>query len=718
MSGGTIRRHSGMIRCAFLLFAVLHCSLHFAQAPEFAWVRDQKGPGTEQARDIAVDATGNIYVVGSFNSTALTIGSLSLANGGNATNDIFLVKYDRTGLPLWARRAGGSDEDQGVSVSLDGSGNAFICGWFQSSTASFGNVTVNNYTNTGFEDIFVAKYDPAGNVLWARGYGGTQQEYAHSIVTDGTGNCFITGEFFSLSVLFGNFGVINSGASDIYLTKIDGSGTVAWAKRIGGGNVDNARDVAVDGAGNVYLAGYYNSSSIQTFSPALTNAGGFDILYAKYDAAGNNVFAGRFGSAGDESCFAVTATSSGEFFLMGGFDGSTLQFGSATVNNASGSDFFYTKLSASGSVLWATRSGGSQGADRGDLLIDGAGDLYAAGSHNLSAFSFGSLTLGTGGSFDGFAVKVSGSTGAAVWGRTTASAGAEEIFAIARSNAGFVHLAGSYLGTLTLGANNNVAQGADGFVTKLCFPPAAPTSVSSTTVCQGSTGALTAVVPGGTTAHWFSSAAGGAPLGTGASFNAPSPGTYYVASRDTNSGCAMYHPTRLPGTLHTFPSSTIQVGLLGHTLTANGQGSVTAWLNCASGTTLTGQSGASYVLTGSGQFAVIMRNPQGCLDTSACGSYSYVPGSDTVIVTTGLSKRSMKYDFDFYPNPASRKVYITGASAGECGLFNVTGGMVRLVRIEDDGTGVIPLSGLSPGTYLLRNVNSRGAGRLLIISPD
>src|SRR4051812_8526496 len=124
-----------------LLFAIgtllsFHC---IAQTPDFAWLRDLRGSGTEEIRDVAVDASGNVYVTGSFNSGVMTAGTTTLTNSGSGgTSDIFLVKYDRTGTVLWARKAGGGDQDYGVSVAADASGNVFICGWFQSSMASFG----------------------------------------------------------------------------------------------------------------------------------------------------------------------------------------------------------------------------------------------------------------------------------------------------------------------------------------------------------------------------------------------------------------------------------------------------------------------------------------------------------------------------------------------------------------------------------------------------
>jgi hypothetical protein len=672
-----------------------------AQTPDWAWVRDGRGSAQEEATDIAVDGAGNVYVVGSYNSSVMTAASASLSNSGTTgSSEIFLLKYDRTGALLWAKQASGSSDDFGTSVSTDGAGNAYITGWFQSPTLTFGTITVNNYTTSGFEDVFVAKYSPSGNVLWARAYGGTQQEYAHSIAADATGNVFITGEFYSLSVVFGNFGVINSGASDGFIAKLDASGTPQWAKRIGGGNIDYSRSVATDGSGNAYVTGSYNSSTVPSFSPALTNAGGFDVFYAKYDAVGNNVLSGRFGAAGDEHCYEITARSNGEFFLMGMFMSTSIMFGSTTLTNGTMGDRFFVKLGTTATVLWAQRSAGDPGVTRGDLATDSQGDLYAAGGFTLSALSFGSVTLGASTGFDGFVVKFSGSSGAAIWARKTGSPSFEELSAVAVGPGGYVHVAGYYTSALAIGSHSLTAQGGtEAFLSKMCFAPPPPLSAGSATVCAGSSGTLTVNVPPGTTANWFNTATGGALLSGNSSFVTAGTGTYYVASKDTNSGCAMLSYTRLAATLYNFPSSNPSVSLSGNTLIANGQGSFIAWYNCASGTTVSGQPTGSFVLTASGNYAVIM-SLNGCADTSACNSYSYDPGTNTVVVTTGIADHHPN-KISAYPNPATGKIYLLTQTGGEFHIIDSRGRQCMSLDIEAYSQKEISISGLKPGIYFI-----------------
>lgn len=698
----------------YTLFCFFCARTAVSQAPDWAWMREARGAGVETPRDMAVDASGNVYVVGTFQSAAMTAGSTTLSNPGSAgTGEVYLLKYDRTGAFQWARKATGAEEDVGMGVAIDGSGNVFITGWFQSPTLTFGNVTVNNFTTTAFEDIFLAKYDASGNVLWARAYGGAQSEFCYGVATDASGNCFITGEYYSLSVLFGNYGVINSGASDVFVTKISGSGTPLWSKRIGGGNIDYGRGVATDAAGSVYVTGFYNSATVPSFSPALSNAGGFDVFFAKYDAAGNNVLSGRVGASGDESAFAIATGAAGQFFVSGNYQSSTLQFGSTALTNGSGSDMFFAKFAASGSALWAKDCGSSQSVNWADLVTDAAGDLYAASSFNLSSITLGSISVTAGGSFGGFVAKFSGGNGNVLWARGTSSPGMEQLYAVAVGG-GYAHVAGVYSGTLSMGALSSVADGGtDGFVAKLCTAPAGPLSASGQTVCAYSKGVLTASTPPGTRAVWFASASGGNALFTGQSFTPQVNGTYYVAAQDTNSGCAMISAGRLSATVVSHPRLNPAVSVNGNTLTATAGGSVVGWYDCEKTELIAGQTGSAFVVKATGSYAVIMKGPEGCADTSACGSYSYTEGTDTVVVVTGVDERAGETLLVF-PNPAQEIVHVLSLRGGSFGLQDFSGKVLLEIDAVPGVRCEFAADGIAAGIYLLVPKDGTPGKRIVI----
>ncbi|MFA5782131.1 MAG: SBBP repeat-containing protein, partial [Bacteroidales bacterium] len=303
------------------------------------WAKSAGGIFNDEACSVAVDASGNIYVAGLFSSPTLTFDSTTLTNVGN--NDILLVKYDTSGNVLWAKSAGGSSSDFANSVAVDTSGNTYVAGLFFSSTLSFGSTTL---TNAGGIDIFLAKYDANGNVLWAKSAGGVDYDDAYSVAADASGNIYVAGVFSSPTLSFGSTTLTNAGGYDIFLTKYDAGGNVLWAKSAGGTGNDLAYSVAVDTSGNIYVAGYFRSPTIAFGITTLTNAGSRDIFLAKYDAAGNVFWAKSAGGTDYDEANSVAVNASGNIYVAGVFRSPTITFGSTTLTNASLDDIFLAKL--------------------------------------------------------------------------------------------------------------------------------------------------------------------------------------------------------------------------------------------------------------------------------------------------------------------------------------------------------------------------------------
>jgi hypothetical protein len=279
-----------------------------------------------------------------FYSPSITFGSYTLTNASADTADMFLVKYAPNGNVLWAKSAGGTGDDRGYSVATDANGNTFVCGYFQSSSITFGSYTL---TNAGYCNIFLVKYAPNGNVLWAKTAGGTGDDEGYSVATDANGNCFVTGLFDSPSITFGSYTLTNAGNWDMFLVKYDVYGNVLWAKSAGGTGDDEGYSVATDANGNCFVTGMFYSPSITFGSYTLTNAGGNigDIFLVKYDASGNVIWAKSAGGTGDDEGYSVATDASGNCFVTGMFGSSSITFGSYTLTNAGGSDIFLAKLS-------------------------------------------------------------------------------------------------------------------------------------------------------------------------------------------------------------------------------------------------------------------------------------------------------------------------------------------------------------------------------------
>ncbi len=165
-------------------------TLHAAEKetpPQFEWVIQAGGKLHDKTRGIAVDGKGNVYLTGEFTGTA-TFGEFTLTS--NKLMDFFIAKVDPKGKFLWVRSGGGSKIDRGYAITVDDAGNSYVTGHYESTDAKFEEVSL---PNSGDYDIFVAKYNPSGKMLWIKTAGGKGYDYGHGIAVDSLGNLFVTG---------------------------------------------------------------------------------------------------------------------------------------------------------------------------------------------------------------------------------------------------------------------------------------------------------------------------------------------------------------------------------------------------------------------------------------------------------------------------------------------------------------------------------------------
>jgi len=177
------------------------------------WAKSAGGDKTTCPVVIALDTPEYIYVSGSFNSDTLIIGNDTLFCSSHSypyEDDVFIAKYDNNGNAKWAKQAGGVELDQGTCMHVDGNNNIFIGGFFDNAYIVFGNDTLFNYNSNGGEDLFIVKYDTTGNVIWAKSSGGNGSDRITSITEDNFGNIRVAGYFNSPSLNFGNILLNNS----------------------------------------------------------------------------------------------------------------------------------------------------------------------------------------------------------------------------------------------------------------------------------------------------------------------------------------------------------------------------------------------------------------------------------------------------------------------------------------------------------------------------
>jgi hypothetical protein len=379
-------------------FSCLLPVISFSQSVNWQWARGSTGSNSyDEGNSVATDISGNVYVSGFFQSSKIIFGTDTLISAGGA--DIYLVKYSPTGNVLWAKRAGGISSDYENGMALDASGNIYLTGSYVSPTITFGTYTL---TCPNADRIFLVKYSPSGNVIWAKSAGGnTGTDQARSVSVGSSNHIFITGGFYSPKCVFGSDTLFNSGNQDLFIAKYDSAGTVLWVKNAIGASEDIGTSVTTDSQDNVFITGY-SQSSVLTFGSTIiynTNSSSDAAFLAKYNSAGNCVWAKNSQGAGVTYGYGVTTDFSGNSIITGIFENTpTISFGTDTIHNtvASTADIFITKYDSAGTVSWA-RSAGGQGNDRAySLIADSVGNIFIAGGYSFpgnNPITFGTITL-------------------------------------------------------------------------------------------------------------------------------------------------------------------------------------------------------------------------------------------------------------------------------------------------------------------------------------
>jgi len=409
------------------------------------------GSGFDIGTGIVVDSSGNVYVTGVIMETA-TFGSISLTSSG--LFDIFIAKMSSSGSWEWVVKAGGSSTDIGAAIDLDSSGNVYVIGVFEE-TATFGGTSL---TSSGDTDIFIAKLSSSGSWQWAVKAGGTNGDEGYGIAVDSSGNAYVTG-FFSENATFGSTNLASNGQYDIFIAKLNSSGSWQWTVQIGNTSEDQGRRIAVDSSGNAYVTGIFMGTA--TFgSTILSSSGGRDIFIAKLSSSGSWLWAVKAGGSSTDYGLGIAVDSSGNAYATGYFFG-TATFGSTSLtSDGTGSAYsiFIAKLSSSGSWQWAVKAGDSSNSAMGrGIAVDSSGNVYATGAFQGTA-AFGNIRLVSSGSEDIFIAKLS-SSGSWQWAVKAGGPNEDEGFDIAVDSSGNVYATGYFQGTATFGGTSLTSMG-------------------------------------------------------------------------------------------------------------------------------------------------------------------------------------------------------------------------------------------------------------------
>jgi hypothetical protein len=331
----------------------------------------------------------------------------------------FLIAFQITFLSItsitfaqsfqWARSAGDIGRDAGRAVCVDKDGNVIVAGYFAGKIKF--DVT---YTGRGLNDMFIAKFNPDGDLLWVKTAGGPLSDIAYGVAADNEGNIFVTGEFDSLA-FFDSRVVFSAGKSDIFIAKYSSSGQLIWVERAGGQQSDAANAIAVDKDGGVYITGRFESFA--SFGTTVINSSGFyDVFFAKYDNDGNLAWVKKAGGVKEDVGLGIAVDTFNNCYATGYFN-ETVNFQVATLSTPSvSSEIFIIKIDSVGEYEWANQAGGLRGDAAYAIAVDDDRNSYITGYFADRAY-FGQHTLDIVAYNDIFVAKYS-AKGVCLWAKS------------------------------------------------------------------------------------------------------------------------------------------------------------------------------------------------------------------------------------------------------------------------------------------------------------
>lgn len=426
--------------------------------PGFAWAVSGGGKLSDKVRGACFDTEGNVVIAGETTEGAKFAGvDIPAAAGMN----FFLAKLDADGKRLWVRTGGGGLIDRAYGVATDREGNCYVTGHYQSPDAEFDGVKL---PQRGTYDIFIAKYDRDGRLVWIETAGGAGYDYGHGIAVDGRGDVIVTGAVVGKGK-FGDVEVGNDTGAHIFCAKYHRDGKLAWVK-VAEGAGGAGHGVAIDGGDQIYIAGITSGSGRFGAQPLVTPKGSSAVV-AKLSPAGEVFWiAQQFGEA---SCLfhELACDAEGRVWACGMFKGrATFGRETFTTTGPKDSDAILSHFAPDGKLVW-TRVGQGPAVDYGlGVATDGQGNAFLTGEFTAD-FRLGGATLQSRGGVDVYVAKFD-SSGTLRWITQAGGTTGDNAYTLARDAKHRIVIGGSFSGTAKFGDTEITSGSAtDLYVAKL-----------------------------------------------------------------------------------------------------------------------------------------------------------------------------------------------------------------------------------------------------------
>ncbi len=359
----------------------------YNSAGNVVWVRSGgNGYSNDISSDIDLDSKGNVYITGN-----IRVGRTTVA---------FISKYDQNGTLLWTKTTSSISSTYAVAtgITVDYNGNATITGYF-GGAAVFG--ILSEITSKGNEDIFVARYNTNGDLIWVTSAGGTGVDIARDISCDAMGNLYVTGDF-TLSATFGNQTLKSQGEEDIFYLKYDEFSNLQFAYSAGSTGSDKSYSISAKSYESAVFAGSFKG--IASFGSQALTSRDTDYFVAKIDKYGNVLWARSGGSETSDGAFGVASDTYGNIAVTGYFTG-TAGFGSQTMVSKGGRDIFVSRYDETGNFVWARSAESLSDITGFGIDFDNNGNVVVTGEYQ-GVTDFGINQVTSRGGYDMFLWKI------------------------------------------------------------------------------------------------------------------------------------------------------------------------------------------------------------------------------------------------------------------------------------------------------------------------
>lgn len=659
---------------------------NYEQAFEIGGIYEDEG------RVIQVDAAKNVYLAGSYVDSvdfdpSTAPGDTAIRRTSFAPN-AFIAKYDSTGNFNWVSTIDGQQLIHIRDMELSPAGNLYVIGEFMDTARFKGTSSFNTQVSNGVFDVFIAKYDTSGQILWSHSMGGPATDWGYNLTVDQNENVIITGSFL-ISMDFDpsstGTAIISStmGSPDIFIAKYDSNGDYIWAKNAGSAAMDEGHSIDVNRNGEIYVTGFIGDTA--TFDTiGVSNRGANDIFIAKYDALGNALWAQSLGGPASDKGTVIKENGS-NFYLAASYDSLAYMDTSSTAPNhfgLGGEDMIIASYDAAGNYQWSKSIGGTQGEEINSLNLDSYGNLLITGSFTDSVDfdpDVGTASLHSNGLRDIFMAKYY-PDGKYIWAYSFGSANLDQgeyILPIHDE----IYLTGGFEDSVNFNpatnSSNVLNASANGSVFLTKFAACHNNhDFDTTSVCVGDSVIFN-------TQYAFKES-----------------GTFHLRMQDT-SGC----DTLITLLVEQNDTVNTQLSTNDPSISLNDSTSMYQWYDCNADTIINGETSHTFTATANGNYAAIITDSlSGCIDTTSCVN----------ITTVGIKKTtSPALKLKIFPNPTSGKLFVESEEENPFRIVNQLGKVVMEGSLKK-GSQTINLHKLSSGIYFFTTTNQSAYHKIVL----